>query len=180
MSRVGKQPIALPKGVSVAVKDNDVVVKGPKGELKRSLLPQVTVEIGDSEVLVGRTSEDRKARGFHGLYRQLVNNMVLGVSEGFKKSLLINGVGYRAEMKGKSMMLNLGYSNPIEFMIPEGIDAELESPTKVTVKGIDKELVGKIAAEIRGLRPPEPYKGKGIRYENEYVRSKVGKSGIKK
>ena len=180
MSRVGKQPIALPKGVSVVVRDNAIVVAGPKGELKRPLLPQVTVEVTESTVVVGRTSDDRKARGFHGLYRQLVNNMVVGVSEGFKKSLLINGVGYRAELKGASMTLNLGYSNPIEFMIPAGIEAELEGPAKVTVRGIDKELVGQTAADIRGLRPPEPYKGKGIRYENEYVRSKVGKSGIKK
>ncbi|HKK47491.1 MAG TPA: 50S ribosomal protein L6 [Alkalispirochaeta sp.] len=179
MSRVGRLPITVPKGVSVDVSGQSVTVKGPKGELTEALRPEVAVQVGDAEVVVDRSSESRKARGFHGLYRQLIANMIQGVNEGFSRALLINGVGYRAEVSGQSLTLNLGFSNPIEFRLPEGISAETDGPNRVVIRGISKQLVGKVASEIRGIRPPEPYKGKGIKYENEYVRRKVGKSGIK-
>jgi large subunit ribosomal protein L6 len=179
MSRVGRLPVAIPKGVSVDVGDSAVTVKGPKGELSKPFRSEVSISVNDGEVVVERTAETKKARGFHGLYRQLIRNMVVGVSDGYAKTLLINGVGFRAEVSGKSVMLNLGYSNPIEFRLPEGITAEADGPNKLTVRGIDKELVGKVASEIRKIRPPEPYKGKGVKYEDEYVRRKVGKSGIK-
>ncbi|MCG8480340.1 MAG: 50S ribosomal protein L6 [Spirochaetales bacterium] len=179
MSRVGKMPIAIPQGVTVDVSGRNVKVKGPKGELSQEIRPEVTVSVEDGAVVVNRKVEDKRARGFHGLYRQLINNMVFGVSEGFSRSLLINGVGYRAEVQGKSIMLNLGYSNPIEFVIPDGITAEADGPNKLVIKGIDKQLVGKVASEIRKIRPPEPYKGKGVKYEHEHIRRKVGKSGIK-
>ncbi len=179
MSRVGRMPVPIPQGVSVAVKDGLITVKGPKGELQKSHRGEVAVTVGDQEVVVERTAESRKARGFHGLYRQIIRNMVVGVSEGYSRTLLITGVGFRAEVSGSSIMLNLGYSNPIEFRLPDGITAETDGPNKLTVRGIDKELVGKVASEIRKIRPPEPYKGKGVKYEDEYVRRKVGKSGIK-
>ncbi len=179
MSRVGRLPITVPKGVSVDVSGQSVTVKGPKGELTEALRPEVTVQVGDAEVVVERASESRKARGFHGLYRQLIANMIQGVTDGFSRALLINGVGYRAEVSGQSLTLNLGFSNPIEFRLPEGVSADTDGPNRVVIRGISKQLVGKVASEIRGIRPPEPYKGKGIKYENEYVRRKVGKSGIK-
>ena len=179
MSRVGRLPVAIPKGVSVEVSGSNVTVKGPKGELTESLRSEVAVSVTDDSVVVERTSESKKAKGFHGLYRQLIANMVQGVSEGYSRALLINGVGYRAEVKGRSMTLNLGFSNPVEFRLPEGITVDADGPNRVVVRGISKQLVGKVASEIRGIRPPEPYKGKGIKYENEYVRRKVGKSGIK-
>jgi large subunit ribosomal protein L6 len=172
-------PIPIPQGVTVAVKDGTVTVKGPKGELQQSYRPEVDIQINDNEVVVARNSDSRKARGFHGLYRQLIHNMVVGVSQGYSRTLLINGVGYRAEVGASSVMLNLGFSNPIEFRLPDGIKAEADGPNKLTLSGISKELVGKVASEIRKIRPPEPYKGKGVKYENEYVRRKVGKSGIK-
>lgn len=179
MSRVGRLPITVPKGVSVDVSGQSVTVKGPKGELTEALRPEVVVQVEDAEVVVNRSSESRKARGFHGLYRQLIANMIQGVNEGFSRALLINGVGYRAEVNGQSLTLNLGFSNPIEFRLPDGVSAETDGPNRVVVRGISKQLVGKVASEIRSIRPPEPYKGKGIKYENEYVRRKVGKSGIK-
>jgi len=179
MSRVGRLPVAIPNGVTVDVSSDAVTVKGPKGELSRSYRPEVTVTVADGSVVVDRVNESKKAKGFHGLYRQLIANMVVGVSEGYSRNLLINGVGFRAEVNGKAITLNLGYSNPIEFRLPEGVDAVAETPNKLTIRGIDKELVGKVASEIRKIRPPEPYKGKGVKYENEYVRRKVGKSGIK-
>ena len=179
MSRVGLLPINVPKGVTVTVNGSTVSVKGPKGELSQVLRPEVTVMVENDLVTVSRKNESKKAKGFHGLYRQLVYNMVTGVSQGFTRTLLINGVGYRAEVGNKSVMLNLGYSNPIEFMIPEGVAITAEGNNKLVVQGIDKQLVGKTASEIRKVRPPEPYKGKGVRYEDEYVRRKVGKSGIK-
>jgi large subunit ribosomal protein L6 len=179
MSRVGKAPIPIPSGVSVEIDGTTVRVKGPKGEMSRAVSPRIAVKNENSTVVLERDSEDKQTKSFHGLYRQLIRNMVVGVSEGYKRNLVINGVGYRAELKGNVLALNLGFSNPIEFGIPEGITVELDGPNKLSVSGIDKELVGKIASEIRGLRPPEPYKGKGIRYEDEYVRRKVGKSGIK-
>ncbi len=179
MSRVGKAPIPIPKGVSVTIDGSKVTVKGPKGELAQTVSPRISVVENENTLVVERSGEDKETRSFHGLYRQLINNMVIGVSAGFSRVLIINGVGYRAELSGSSLMLSLGYSNPIEFAVPDGIKAELEGPNKLRVSGIDKQLVGKIASEIRGLRPPEPYKGKGVRYEDEYVRRKVGKSGIK-
>lgn len=179
MSRVGRLPVEIPKGVTVNVEPSAVTVKGPKGELSAAYRPEVNVSVNDNEVVVERTSETKKARGFHGLYRQLIRNMVVGVTDGFSKTLLINGVGFRAEVNGQTIMLNLGYSNPIEFRLPDGVSAEADGPNKLTVRGIDKQLVGKVASEIRKIRPPEPYKGKGVKYADEYVRRKVGKSGIK-
>ena len=179
MSRVGRMPIPVPAGVTVSIDGQDVSVKGPKGEMQQTLRPEVTVELADNVITVSRFSDHPRARGFHGLYRQLIRNMVVGVTDGFSRVLLINGVGYRVEVNGSTVMLNLGYSNPIEFRLPEGVSAVAEGPNKLTVSGISKELVGKVASEIRKIRPPEPYKGKGVKYETEYVRRKVGKSGIK-
>lgn len=179
MSRIGRLPIAVPKGVSVTVDGGTVAVKGPKGELAQKVRPEISLEITDDSIVVSRKNESKKAKGFHGLYRQLVQNMITGVSQGFTRTLIINGVGYRAEVGKNSVTLNLGYSNPIEYVIPEGITITSEGTTKLIVQGIDKQLVGKTASEIRKVRPPEPYKGKGIKYEDEYVRRKVGKSGIK-
>ncbi|TVR69637.1 MAG: 50S ribosomal protein L6 [Spirochaetaceae bacterium] len=179
MSRIGRLPITVPKGVTVSLEGATVKVKGPKGELEQDVRPEVIVEIDGDTVLINRKSESKKAKGFHGLYRQLVQNMVTGVSQGFSRTLLINGVGYRSEVGNKSVTLSIGYSNPIEFMIPQGITITSEGANKLVVQGIDKQLVGKTASEIRKVRPPEPYKGKGIKYEDEYVRRKVGKSGIK-
>ncbi|MDA3951085.1 MAG: 50S ribosomal protein L6 [Spirochaeta sp.] len=179
MSRVGRLPVPIPKGVSVDVSESLVKVKGPKGELQEAYRPEVKVTVDGETVLVERTTESRKARGFHGLYRQLIHNMIVGVTDGYARTLLINGVGFRAEVSGNAITLNLGYSNPIEFRLPDGVTADAEGPNKLTVRGIDKQLVGKVASEIRKIRPPEPYKGKGVKYEDEYVRRKVGKSGIK-
>ena len=179
MSRIGIQPVIVPKGVTVTVNENVLHVKGSKGELTQSFEPLVSIAVNDGEVQVSRTNESKQAKSMHGLYRSLLNNMVAGVSQGFLKTLIINGVGYRAEVNGKILILNLGYSNPIEYEIPDGVQLNVDGNTKVVVSGIDKALVGQVAAEIRKLRPPEPYKGKGIRYDNENVRRKVGKSGVK-
>ncbi len=179
MSRIGKLPIELPDGVTVSVEKDVVTVEGQKGSLKQQIRPEVTVELVDGRVIVNRADDSKPAKSFHGLYRKLVNNMVIGVSQGFSKTLLINGVGYRVEVSGQSLILNLGYSNPIEYPLPEGVTAALEGNNRLTISGIDRELVGQTCAEIRSLRPPEPYKGKGIRYEDEYVRRKIGKAGIK-
>ena len=179
MSRVGKLPIDLPKGVSVKIEGTLVTVEGQKGSLKQEIRPEVTVNVTDEQVVVGRVDDSKPAKSFHGLYRKLISNMVTGVSQGFSKTLLINGVGYRVEQKGQSLVFNLGYSNPIEFPLEEGLTAALEGNNKITISGIDREKVGQTCAEIRSLRPPEPYKGKGVRYEDEYVRRKIGKAGIK-
>lgn len=179
MSRIGKLPIAVPKGVTVTAGKSSVTVKGPKGELVQDILPEVTVTVGDDVVTVDRKNESKRAKSCHGLYRKLIANMVTGVSQGFTKTLIINGVGYRAEVKGNILMLNLGYSNPIEYVINKDLTITCDGPNKVLVTGIDKQKVGQASAEIRSLRPPEPYKGKGIKYETEYVRRKVGKSGAK-
>lgn len=179
MSRIGLQPVIVPKGVTVTINDNILHVKGTKGELTQSFDPLVSFVIDDAEIQVSRANESKQAKSMHGLYRSLLNNMVTGVSQGFSKSLVINGVGYRAEINGNVLILNLGYSNPIEYAVPEGAQVSVEGNNKVAVSGIDKALVGQVAAEIRKLRPPEPYKGKGIRYDNENVRRKVGKSGVK-
>ena len=177
MSRVGKLPVAIPAGVTVSIADGVVTVKGSKGTLTQALRDEVVVEVKDNEVVVTRKNDEKASRSFHGLYRQLIANMIKGVSEGYSKVLLINGVGYRAEVKGSILTLNLGYSTPIEYMIPEGISIAADGPAKLTVSGINKARVGQVAAEIRSLRGPEPYKGKGIKYETETIRRKVGKSG---
>jgi large subunit ribosomal protein L6 len=179
MSRVGKIPVPIPSGVKVTVDDQLMKVEGPKGILTQSYLPDVTIDIKENEGIVSRKDDSKRSKSLHGLYRNLLNNMVIGVSNGFKKTLLINGVGYRAEMGSGSIILNLGFSNPIEYPIPEGIDIQIDGPNKIIITGIDKQQVGQVAAEIRSLRPPEPYKGKGVRYEDEIVKRKVGKAGIK-
>ena len=177
MSRIGKKPISLPKGVSVTLEGNEIKVKGPKGELKRQQPPVVSFEIGESELAVQRPDDTRRSRAMHGLARALVQNMVTGVSTGFTRVLEINGVGYRAEVKPGVIALALGYSHPIEVTLPEGVSAKVEK-NQLTLTGIDKEVLGQLAAVIRDQRPPEPYKGKGIKYIDETIRRKVGKAGV--
>ncbi len=179
MSRVGRKPIAIPKGVEVEVDGTRVRVKGPKGELVREFRPEVSIQVEDGSVVVRRSSDAKTHRAFHGLTRALLANMVTGVTEGFRKSLEIVGVGYRAEKKGNSLILNVGYSHQVEYPEPKGISISTPSPTTIVVEGIDKQQVGQVAAEIRSVRPPEPYKGKGIRYQGEHVRRKAGKTGAK-
>jgi large subunit ribosomal protein L6 len=178
MSRIGKKPVLLPAGVQVKITGSDVHVKGPKGELTRSFDPAMTIAQQGNEVIVSRPDDLRQNRALHGLTRALLNNMVQGVTAGFKKTLIVDGVGYRAEVTGKRLMLYLGYSHPILVEPPAGITIEADPKAKtISIAGIDKEKVGEIAAEIRLLRPPEPYKGKGIRYSDEVVRRKAGKAG---
>jgi large subunit ribosomal protein L6 len=178
MSRIGKQPISLPKGVDVQVSGEVVNVKGPKGQLQVEVLPGITVSVEDGTLNVARADDEPQTRSFHGLVRALLANATTGVSEGWSKQLEIVGIGYRAESKGKSVIFNVGYSHPIDFKVPDGIEIDVDGKANlVTVKGIDRQQVGQIAAEIRGLRPPEPYKGKGIRYADERVRTKAGKQG---
>lgn len=177
MSRIGKQPVPVPAGVKIALGGGSISVQGPKGTLERALPPQVEVAQQGSEVVVTRSNDGRTARAMHGLTRSLIQNMVTGVTAGFSKTLDIVGVGYRVESKKEYLIFTLGYSHPIYYEIPEGIEAKIESPTKLTVSGIDREKVGKAAAEIRGFRPPEPYKGKGVKYADETIRRKEGKSG---
>lgn len=178
MSRVGKNPVPIASGVDVKVDGQDVTVKGPKGTLQRTFHERITVDVDDGEARVQRIDEDRKTRALHGLSRALLANMVEGVSTGFRKELSIVGVGYRATLKGKNIELLVGYSHPVEVPAPEGITFEVPDQTRIIVSGIDKELVGQVAADIRKVRPPEPYKGKGIRYVDEYVRRKAGKAGV--
>ena len=177
MSRIGKKPVPVPSGVTVSIDAQSVVVKGPKGELSRVLPGEVSLAQEGEEVVVTRQDDSRTARARHGLSRTLIANMVEGVSKGFEKRLEIKGVGYRASVKGKTLTMNLGYSHPVEFEPPAGIEFKVESNTNVIVSGIDKELVGTVAAKIRDARPPEPYKGKGVRYLGEMVRRKAGKAG---
>jgi large subunit ribosomal protein L6 len=178
MSRVGRLPIELPKGVDVEVKGTHVRVKGPKGELAHTFPPVVKITEKDGELTVERNSEEKFHRAMHGTTRAVLNNMVVGVSEGFEKFLEIHGVGYRAELNGKNLVLSVGYSHPVEMTPPEGITFEvLERNNLIRVAGYDKQVVGQISAEIRKVRPPEPFKGKGIRYRGEYVRRKAGKAG---
>ena len=178
MSRIGKMPIVLPAGVSLAVaEDNTVSVKGPMGELSTRIHGDMAVEINGAEVQIKRPSDNKMHRSLHGLSRSLVNNMVVGCFSGYTRALDIVGVGYRAQKQGNKLVLNMGFSHPVEFVEPKGIEFEVPSPTKIIVKGIDKQMVGEMAANIRKVRRPEPYKGKGIRYENEVVRRKDGKTG---
>lgn len=176
MSRKGRAPITLPKGVEVAVKDNNIVVKGPKGTLQQALVPGVTLSVENNIVTVGVTSEDRTLSKFHGLYRALVNNMVIGTSQGFETKLEMIGVGYRAAVQGQKLDLQVGNSHPTELPIPAGISVKVDKNTAISVTGIDKQAVGQFAAQIRAKKKPEPYQGKGIRYEGEYVRKKAGKA----
>ncbi len=179
MSRIGRKAISIPKGVTVDVNSSRVTVKGAKGELAMDLLPQIGVQVVDGVVSVSRTNDVKESRALHGMTRALLSNMVQGVSTGFERVLEIVGVGYRAQMKGKTLVLNLGYSHPIEFDPPVGIDITTEGPTKIFIRGIDKQVVGQVAANIREFRAPEPYKGKGIRYAGEVIIRKAGKTGSK-
>lgn len=179
MSRIGRLPVKIPKGVTVKVEGVRVSIEGPKGKLAQECAPEVTVAVAGDQLVVTRCDDSQKAKSLHGLYRNLLKNTIIGLSDGFSRVLTISGVGYKAEVKGKSLVLSLGYSTPIEYPIPDGITMEVEANTKVIVKGSDRQRVGQIASEIRSFRTTEPYKGKGIKYENEYVRRKVGKSGIK-
>ena len=176
MSRIGKQPIPVPSGVEVQIDGSTVTVKGPKGELSRTLSDILTFEMEDGMIVVKRPDDSRVARSLHGLSRTLVSNMVVGVSEGYYKNLEIVGVGYRAAMKGSDIELQLGFSHPVVIIAEPGISFEVPAPTKITVRGIDKQRVGQVAADIRKWRKPEPYKGKGVRYEGEHVRRKLGKA----
>jgi large subunit ribosomal protein L6 len=176
MSRVGKSPITVPSGVDVSLSGNNIKVKGPKGELSRSFPEEIGVEQADGELRVTRNKETREARALHGLFRSLINNMVLGVTEGFEKRLEIHGVGYRAAKQGNDLEIQVGFSHPVKKSAPAGIEFEVPQPTRITVRGIDKELVGRTADEIRAIRKPEPYKAKGIRYEGEHIRRKGGKA----
>jgi large subunit ribosomal protein L6 len=176
MSRIGKQPIPVPAGVVVKIDGGEVRVKGPKGELSQTISSAVTAKLEDGNVLIERIDDSREARSYHGLYRTLVSNMVIGVSEGFSKNLEIVGVGYRAVLKGSDLEMQLGYSHPVLVKAPDGISFEVPQPTQIKVLGIDKQKVGQVAADIRKWRKPEPYKGKGIRYEGEHVRRKLGKA----
>lgn len=176
MSRIGKMPVAIPSGVDVKIDGNTVAVKGPKGELTRSFSPILTIAVEDGNVVVTRPDDSREAKSQHGLTRTLIHNMVEGVSQGFSKKLELVGVGYRAALKGKDLELQLGFSHPVLVEAPENITFEVPTQTEVIVNGISKEKVGQVAAEIRAWRKPEPYKGKGIRYEGEYVRRKLGKA----
>ena len=178
MSRIGKKPIPVPKGVQVTLKDGLIEVKGPKGQLSQTLPPGVTVVLEDGQV-VASVGEAREQRKFHGLGRTLVANAVQGVSEGFKRELDIVGVGYRAEVKGRDVHFALGYSHPVVFPLPQGIDVAIEKQTHLTVTGIDKQLVGQVAANMRSLRKPDPYKQKGVRYTGEVLKKKAGKAGAK-
>jgi large subunit ribosomal protein L6 len=175
MSRIGKQPIPVPSGVTVSVEPELVRVNGPKGELTERISRAMTVEEGDGQLLVKRPSDRGEHRALHGLTRSLIANMVTGVTDGYEKRLEIQGVGYRAALKGKAIELQVGYSHPVSIPAPDGIEFEVPAPTQIVVRGISKQAVGEIAARIRKVRPPEPYKGKGIRYQGEYVARKVGK-----
>ncbi len=178
MSRIGRLPVKVPPGVKVAVAGRTITIEGPKGKLSCDVAPEISMAAEAGQIALTRSGDERRVRQLHGLARSLVQNMVTGVSQGFSRSLVINGVGYRAEVTGKSLVLNLGYSNPIEYPIPDGIKVEVEANTRIRVSGPDRALVGQVGAEIRKFRPPEPYKGKGIKYEDEVLIRKVGKTGV--
>ncbi|HEU4758876.1 MAG TPA: 50S ribosomal protein L6 [Dehalococcoidia bacterium] len=177
MSRIGRMPIPIPSGVEVRVEGTAVTIKGPKGELRRDVDPDLRLEISDGRLLVSRPTDQPRHRAMHGLTRTLLANMVAGVSEGFMKTLEMQGVGYRAQMQGRDLVLAVGFSHPVQVPPPPGIDFEVDGTSRILIRGIDKELVGQVAADVRKVRPPEPYKGKGIRYMGEYVRRKAGKAG---
>jgi large subunit ribosomal protein L6 len=179
MSRIGKKPVQLPDKVQVTLNGDTIQVKGPKGNLERQVHPAVTIEMNDSVLEVRTDNSDRKKVALQGLFRSLIANMVTGVSAGYEKQLILAGIGYRAESKGNSLVLNVGYSNPVDFVLPQGISAAVENNTKITLTGIDKEKVGQTAANIRDIRPPEPYKGKGIMYADERIMRKAGKTAGK-
>ena len=176
MSRVGKKPVAVPSGVDVKISEDWLEVKGPKGSLTERMHPAIKVEFDDGRLNFARVRDEKGDNAAFGLIRSLASNMVVGVTEGFQKILEIVGIGYRAEVKGKTLILNLGYSNPIEYAIPEGVEVAVEQKNQVVVKGASKQQVGSVAAKIRGFRPPEPYKGKGVKYEGEQIRRKAGKT----
>jgi len=178
VSRIGRLPVDVPQGVDVQIKGTHVRVKGPKGQLEHTFPASMSIKLEGGQVIVKRPSDDGKHRSLHGMTRALINNMVIGVTQGYQKTLEINGVGYRAEMKGKSLIINVGFSHPVEVDPPEGIEFVVEDRSKVIhIKGYDKALVGQVAADIRSIRPPEPYKGKGIKYKDERIRRKAGKVG---
>jgi large subunit ribosomal protein L6 len=178
MSRIGRKPVAIPSGVGIDVSgDNLISVKGPKGQLQLNAAPSLTIEVADGVLTVIRPDDERRNRSLHGLTRTLIGNMVTGVTDGFRKNLEIHGVGYRAQMDGKTLVLNVGFSHPVRMTPPDGVTYTLDGQTRIAVEGIDKQVVGEEAARIRKVRPPEPYKGKGIRYEGERIRRKAGKAG---
>ena len=177
MSRVGRLPIAIPSGVNVDIQGTHVVVTGPRGTLERDVAPELRLVTDDGQLRVERPRDDKRSRELHGLTRTLINNMVVGVTTGYRRGLEITGVGYRAQLVGSKLQLNLGYSHPVEIEAPDGVAFEVETPTRLAVTGIDKELVGHTAARIRATRKPEPYKGKGVRYAGEVIRRKAGKAG---
>ncbi|MBR4862571.1 MAG: 50S ribosomal protein L6 [Firmicutes bacterium] len=177
MSRIGRKPVVVPAGVEVTVNGNVVAVKGPKGQLQQEISKNLTVEVKEGEVVVTRPTDSREDRAQHGLARTLINNMIVGVTQGFEKKMELIGVGYKAEKKGNTLVMNLGYSHPVEMVDPEGITTEVPKATEIVVKGADKALVGNYAANIRAWRKPEPYKGKGIKYVDEVIRRKEGKTG---
>jgi len=179
MSRIGKLPIPVPAGVKVEIKGQDIAVTGKKGTLNRTVRPEISVVVEDGQILINGGENDKRVNAFRGLTRSLLSNMVTGVDEGFKKVLVIEGVGYRASMSGKNLSLSVGYSNPVEFTLPEGVTGTVENNTKIVLESIDKEALGLTAAKIRSIRKPEPYKGKGIRYETERIVRKAGKTGSK-
>ena len=179
MSKVGKLPVAIPAGVTVSVANGLISVKGPKGELKQSFHDEIEIKVEGTEVVLTTKNGAKQTNAYHGLYRSLISNMVKGVTDGFTKTLVITGVGYRAEVKGKELVMNLGYSSDYIAIIPDGLTVVATPDGKLTVTGIDKQLVGEFCSQVRKLRKPEPYKGKGIRYETEVIRRKVGKTGVK-
>jgi large subunit ribosomal protein L6 len=179
MSRIGRLPIPIPAGVKVTVSSGEVSVEGKRGKLSQTVAPNVEVHVADGQCIVARRDDSKLSKSMHGLYRRLIQNMVTGVTDGFSKVLLVNGVGYRAELKGSSLLLNLGFSNAIEYALPEGVKVAVEANNRIIVSSSDRQRLGQVCAEIRSLRPPEPYKGKGIRYEKEFVRRKIGKTGVK-
>lgn len=180
MSRIGRLPVAIPAGVDVKLNGNEVTVKGPKGTLTQVFHPDMVIEREGNEILIKRKTEQKKDKALHGLTRSLLKNMVVGVTEGFSKTLEINGVGYRAQKQGNKLILTLGYSHPVEMTEPAGITIDVPAQNQIIVKGIDKQAVGEVAAKIREKRPPEPYKGKGVKYANEVILRKEGKTGAKK
>ena len=179
MSRIGKMPVVIPSGVKISLDAKHLVVEGPKGKLERDIHPDIDVTIEGEQLLVTRPSEAKEHRALHGLTRALINNMVVGVTTGFKKNLELVGVGYRAAKQGNNLVLTVGYSHPVEMNPGEGIEIEVPTPNRISILGIDKEKVGAFAANVRSVRPPEPYKGKGIKYEGEIIKRKAGKSGVK-